>query len=308
MARTLTPSERMLLSLDGLSVGDALGERFFGPPAEAVRRIVAREVPSGRWRYTDDTEMAISIVEVLQQRGEIDPDLLASRFAWRYDPSRGYGGGAHDLLQSFRRGIPWRQAAPAMFGGTGSYGNGSAMRVAPLGAFFAEDLNAVIVQATRSALVTHAHPEGVAGAVAVAIAAAVAYQQSVGHALDGVALLSTVLERTPISMTKRRIADTLQLDGSTSADEAARQLGSGQDVSSQDTVPFALWCAAHNLAAYDAAFWQTVTGLGDRDTTCAIVGGIVALSSRSIPETWLEAREELPRELDTADHHQDEDE
>ena len=79
----------------------------------------------------------------------IDPDQLASKFARRYDPNRGYGGGAHDLLQSFQRGVPWRLAAPAMFGGTGSYGNGSAMRVAPLGAFFAEDHDAVVEQADR---------------------------------------------------------------------------------------------------------------------------------------------------------------
>jgi ADP-ribosylglycohydrolase len=41
--------------------------------------------------------------------------------------------------------------------------------------------------------------------------------------------------------------------------------------------------------------WSTVSGLGDRDTTCAIVGGIVALSAgrESIPEAWLKAREPI---------------
>ncbi|HEX9595880.1 MAG TPA: ADP-ribosylglycohydrolase family protein, partial [Anaerolineales bacterium] len=61
-----------------------------------------------------------------------------------------------------------------------------------------------------------------------------------------------------------------------------------------DTVPFCLWSAAHNLDNYEEALWQTVAGLGDRDTTCAIVGGIVALSSGNVPLAWVRRREALP--------------
>ena len=73
-------------------------------------------------------------------------------------------------------------------------------------------------------------------------------------------------------------------------------LGTGQRVISSDTVPFALWCAARHLASYAEALWTTVAGLGDRDTTCAIVGGIVSLSAgaASIPEEWSSATEALP--------------
>ena len=63
-----------------------------------------------------------------------------------------------------------------------------------------------------------------------------------------------------------------------------------------DTVPFALWCAARHLSNYEAALWATVSGLGDRDTTCAIVGGIVVMYAgvESIPSEWLEHREQIP--------------
>ena len=61
--------------------------------------------------------------------------------------------------------------------------------------------------------------------------------------------------------------------------EAAPFLGSGYNATAQDTVPFALWCAGEHLDNYEEALWQTVSGLGDRDTNCAIVGGIVALSA-----------------------------
>jgi ADP-ribosylglycohydrolase len=61
-------------------------------------------------------------------------------------------------------------------------------------------------------------------------------------------------------------------------------------------VPFALWCAAHHLDDFVEAMWLTVGGLGDRDTTCAIVGGIVAgyVGTEGIPESWRSAREPLP--------------
>jgi ADP-ribosylglycohydrolase len=71
-------------------------------------------------------------------------------------------------------------------------------------------------------------------------------------------------------------------------------LGTGWEVSARDTVPFCLWCAANCLDDFEEAMWRTVAGRGDRDTTCAIVGGIVALSSRQVPAAWIARREPLP--------------
>lgn len=73
-------------------------------------------------------------------------------------------------------------------------------------------------------------------------------------------------------------------------------LGNGSRVSAQDTVPFVLWCASGHLDNFERAVWLTVAGLGDRDTTCAMSGGIVALSAgyEAIPAAWLAAREALP--------------
>lgn len=81
----------------------------------------------------------------------------------------------------------------------------------------------------------------------------------------------------------------------TDVGSAVRVLGNGSRVISQDTVPFAIWCAARHLECYEEALWTTVAGLGDRDTTCAIVGGIVALTEggTAIPAEWIEARESL---------------
>src|SRR5690349_1425062 len=129
--------ERAMLSLEGLSLGDAFGEQFFRHEYELGDLLERRVVPAARrWHYTDDTEMALGVVEVLRDHGEIDQDALARRFALRYArrPERGYGGGAHGILTAIGEGVPFRQAAGQAFGGQGSHGNGGAMRVAPVGA------------------------------------------------------------------------------------------------------------------------------------------------------------------------------
>ncbi len=158
------PLARALLSLEGLSVGDAFGERFFTHPATLHLLIGERAIPAAPWRYTDDTQMALSIVEILRRHGEIDQNALAKSFGRHYDLTRGYGPAMHRLLPQIRSRISWRKAARGLFGGQGSFGNGSAMRVAPLGAYFAGETDAVVEHARRSAEVTHAHPEGKAGA------------------------------------------------------------------------------------------------------------------------------------------------
>ena len=279
-------------SLDGLSVGDAFGESFFDPDLVRSLRSGERELPRAPWRFTDDTVMAISIVDVLSQCREIDRDLLAGLFAARYayDPGRGYGGTAHQILTEVGAGGSWRETAGRAFGGAGSQGNGAAMRVAPVGGYFADDSDRVAAEARKSAEVTHAHAEGQAGAIAVAVAAAWVCR---GGA-DPDDLFASVLAHTPPGDTRAGIEAAARLTLSADVATAVAQLGNGSRIISPDTVPFSLWCAARHLGDFEEAMWTTVSGLGDRDTTCAIVGGIVALGpTASVPSAWLRAREPL---------------
>ena len=281
------PLARARRSLDGLSVGDAFGERFFRSPATVERRIADRITPPPPWGWTDDTAMALSVVEVLADRGGIDRDALAAAFARRYErePHRGYGGGAHRILQSIAEGVPWEVAAAAVFGGQGSFGNGAAMRSAPIGAYFAGDDDAVVEHAGASADPTHAHPEGRAGAIAVALAAAAAAR--------GDDLFEAVLARCPEGETRDGIVRARSFPLAYDVWTVAGAVGNGSMISAPDTVPLCLWCAARHLDDYEEALWTTVAALGDRDTTCAIVGGIVAVRAE-IPAAFLAAREPLP--------------
>jgi ADP-ribosylglycohydrolase len=263
----------------------------------AVRLINSRILEEPPWDFTDDTNMALSIVSCLRQFSEINQDWLARSFAQRYDVLRGYGMAMHRALERIRNGEPWRKVAKNLFLGQGSFGNGGAMRVAPLGAYFAGDLEAVVEQARRSAEITHAHPEGIAGAIAVAVAAAWAWRLHESGALPEPAeFLDKVLALVPDSEVREGLRQARELSPETSVPAAVAILGNGSKITAQDTVPFALWCASQQLNNFEEALWLTVSGLGDRDTTCAIVGGIVALYTgvEAIPTVWRENREPLP--------------
>ncbi|MFZ5482159.1 MAG: ADP-ribosylglycohydrolase family protein [Myxococcota bacterium] len=287
------PSPRVHASLLGLTVGDAFGETFFRPGGDGMPQVLARALAPAPWRWTDDTAMALGVVEVLREHGRADPDRLATVFARDHarDPYRGYGAGAREILLWIERGMPWRWAAGQAFGGQGSMGNGAAMRAAPIGAWFGGDLDRVKVEALASAAPTHAHPDGAAGAVAVAVAAAVAGE---GGSPD--AVWEAVLELTPDGETRAGLARARALPADASVRLAAAALGTGWRVLSSDTVPFAIWCATRDLDDYEEALWRTVEGLGDRDTTCAIVGGIVGarVGVDGIPPAWRDATEAWP--------------
>jgi ADP-ribosylglycohydrolase len=240
--------------------------------------------------------MTLSVMSVLRRQETMEQDLLAASFAERYEYARGYGPSMHRLLAALREGISWQEAASAQFARQGSFGNGAAMRAAPIGAYFAEEIAKVVEQTTLASVVTHAHPEAIAGAIAVAVAAALAYRLQGGEKTGtGADFLAAITPYIPDSQVKARL---IRAQGMRDASVrfAVTALGNGMQLSAQDTVPFALWCACQHLFDYEEALWLAVSGLGDRDTICAIVGGIVALSAGddSIPAAWKAAREPLP--------------
>lgn len=288
---------RARLSLEGLSIGDALGERFFSPWIRDAC-LLKRIVPDGRWRWTDDTAMALGILEVLERHGQIDQDDLARVFARRYmdDQDRGYGPAQHELLHDIHRGGDWCVRTRELFNGAGSYGNGGAMRAAPVGAYFADDLSQVVSQAALSAEVTHAHADGQAGAIAVSVAAAWAWNwDQSGRKLPRTDLLRAALDLTPRGATRRGIELALTIPLDEWEFDAAKELGDGSNITSADTVPFCLWVAAAHLDNYPEAIWTAIRVHGDIDTNCAIIGGIVALShgESGIPAEWRKNRERL---------------
>ncbi|MET9293523.1 ADP-ribosylglycohydrolase family protein [Streptomyces sp. NPDC003077] len=283
--------KRALASLRGLSVGDAFGTEFSRPSRYPLLK--RHELPPAPWQWTDDTEMACSVLAVLMTHGRIDQDALARSFAEHHDAGRDYGRAVDRLLRSIKEGRDWHELAVGLFKGQGSWGNGAAMRIAPLGAWYAGDPEQATHQAEISAYVTHQHREAVVGAMAVAAATALVAdpdrETGPEELLDGVLEL---IPRSAVQAGLRRARDMLDYaDPGT----VAAVLGCGRRTSAHDTVPFTLWAAARHLGAFEAAMRTTAQAGGDMDTTCAIVGGIVASSPAGAPpREWRERVEPLP--------------
>ncbi|MGW9454043.1 ADP-ribosylglycohydrolase family protein [Streptomyces sp. NPDC055632] len=292
----------VLDSLHGLAFGDAFGDRWFGilrrnGPAALEARTPP---PEPLWRWSDDTAQALVLVgELVEGGGTVDQDRLALRLAAAYveDTHRGYGASMHDVLRRIGAGEPWREVVAGQFGGQGSWGNGAAMRAAPLGAWHSADLDVAAEQAALQSTVSHHHPEAVTGAVAVALAAALATRSRGGPAPARRDFLRAVAERLPDSDVRSGVRIAARMPERTSVRHAAEVLGSGYRMSGPDTVPYALWCAAGHLDDLHEGLWITVAGHGDIDTTCAIAGGVIAARTgvAALPPSWHAALEPLPR-------------
>ncbi|MFH8577223.1 ADP-ribosylglycohydrolase family protein [Streptomyces zaomyceticus] len=288
-------------SLNGLAFGDAFGDRWFGIlRREGPEALEARTPPpEPLWRWSDDTAQAIVLVrELAEGGGTVDQDRLALRFAEAYadDTHRGYGASMHDVLRRIGAGESWRDVVAGQFCGQGSWGNGAAMRAAPLGAWHADDLDAVAEQAGRQSAVSHHHPEAVTAAVAVALASALATRSRVGPAPARPDFLRAVAELLPDSDVRSGVRVAARMPEHTSVRHAAEVLGSGYRMSGPDTVPYALWCAAGHLDDLHEGLWTTVAGRGDIDTTCAVAGGVIAARTgvAALPAAWHTALEPLP--------------
>ena len=163
-----TFKDRALGCLLGVAVGDALGAPFEGGLLERLLWKLLGRSGDGRQRWTDDTQMTLNVMESLHSCGELDQDHLAQVFARDYRWRRGYGPSAAKLLNGIRKGRHWSTLNTARFP-QGSYGNGAAMRVAPLAVYYHDDEDALLSAVECSALITHAHHHAIHGAQLIAM-------------------------------------------------------------------------------------------------------------------------------------------
>ena len=275
--------------MDGLSVGNAFGNTFY--KASNRRRIARQEEPETPWPWAADTVMADAVAFVLKENSCIVPDSFADELVRRFkaDSFRGYSNAMFQILNLFASGQDWRYISPN-FAENGLYGNEAAVRAVPIGAYFTGQPEKAAHQAEKSAVVTHYHREGRCGAMACATAASIAADYVKRPAAD---FLEAIRKNIPESQIKEGLQRALEIP-SDDTPLAVAFLGNGEKATAMDTVPFALWTAAHHLNDYKQSLWAAVRGLGDMDTIAAIVGGITAVSAKHVDSGWLKNREPLP--------------
>jgi hypothetical protein len=190
-------------------------------------------------------------------------DELAQSFSEHFDATADYGAAMHSLCRVWLRNVA--KAAPTLFDGTGSFGNGAAMRVAPIGAYFADDIEAAIEKARRSAEVTHSHEEGIAGAVAIAVAAATSMALGASFKCSGVRRFSDLI----LPIFPKVKCDVAPLWRATWLMKRCKRLRTSWVVvlKFRRKIPsrFACGARASHMEHWEETLWLTVAGLGDRD-------------------------------------------
>ncbi|MHA2288494.1 MAG: ADP-ribosylglycohydrolase family protein, partial [Promethearchaeota archaeon] len=117
--------------------------------------------------YTDDTQLTLHTAEALIQGSGFNLNNFIKEYvSWLDDPPIGPGYGCITSIQKLKYGIPWQKAA------SNSGGNGTAMRVSPIGLFYCKDLKSLNNAALKSSVITHSHPAATAAAIVIARAVA----------------------------------------------------------------------------------------------------------------------------------------
>jgi ADP-ribosylglycohydrolase len=188
----------------------------------------------------------------------------------------------------------------------GSCGNGSAMRVAPLGAFvhanctnWDDPIAHLIEEATLQSQVTHCHSEGIAGSIAVSL---LAYYLSAFDDTEVYNLLKLkltpqkvydfVLSYLPSGKVYDGIVKASELPFDMPLMKVIEILGNGTHVTCQDTVPLCIYLTIRGFFSYkleeyyENTLIDTCKCFGDVDTNCAIVGGLVGIVNPP-PAKWI---------------------
>ena len=277
--------------------GDCIGAPYEGARPvgrdEAARR-VERALSRRILRYTDDTELLLALTDhLVADDDRVDGERLARRMQERFDARRGYGAGMRRLVELWRAGRAVDEATTAIFP-DGSYGNGAAMRVAPVGLRWAGRPGVLTEVAGRSARVTHAHPVGVDGAVVQA--------HAVARAASTGAFTFADLAGLPASTPELRegLGAAAQTDPATAPSAVADALGTAPVA--HRSVPAALWCAATCDDVPQAITLALALG-GDTDTiatmAAAIRGAVAGVAK--VPPAWAALLEGHAEVRDAAD-------
>jgi ADP-ribosylglycohydrolase len=240
----------------GAIIGDVIGSAYEWRNVKSTDF----ELFSSRTRFTDDTVLTVAVADAVMYILDQNPawsvgerkKVYASKLKeyGRKFPDAGYG-------HSFKKWLDSSLLEPY-----GSYGNGSAMRVSPIGYAF-DSLDEVLEEAKLSAAVTHNHREGIKGAQAVASAVFIA--RTGGNK----------------GQIKEFIEKQFKYDLSRKLDDIRPDYKF--DSSCQGSVPQAI-TAFLESEDYEDVIRKAISIGGDSDTIACIAGGIAQAYYKEIPK------------------------
>lgn len=300
------------------------------PGPSAGRNFRPSKVHPGRgeYHYTDDTAMTMCLAKSLLTKRRFDAFDVAKRFTTEYFENEAlvgeYGNAVRDVFRKLKNNNyedPYRPGQE-QFGGRGSYGNGAAMRVAPVALFFMDDLEKMVEVARNQAKITHSNKIGYNAAIMQCMAVYLALNSDPKTPLDSMVYLDHLIALTdkleeavdgfkPLVfklMHIKKILSNPELDPSPA--EVAKMLGN--DITAQGSVPTAIYSFLrsqrplkefeHESSFVRCLYFAVACG-GDADTiasmACSISGAFHGISAiPSVLQRQCQAVDEVTRIAD----------
>lgn len=293
----------------GLAVGDAVGAVVEALPPEAARSYVEGVLRPGRLpergresfpfgQVTDDTQLARELLLSIGEDGVLDPGEFAERLLNLVASGELVGGGPATVTAARRLalGLHWRETGiPAPYAG-----NGAAMRAAPLGVLYGHDPRLLASVIADQARVTHQDPRAVAGALAIAIAAAISARREPITPAQFLAEVSDAVEPVHASTATDLLAlagwvglppeEALAALRAQGLEPTAAQGWRGISSHVTASVGWSLYAFLQSPDGYWEAICTAVAVGGDSDTLAAMTGGIAGarLGAAAVPAQYRE--------------------
>jgi ADP-ribosyl-[dinitrogen reductase] hydrolase len=274
----------------GCAVGDALGTPFEGKPIPAGMTpeiLLSGYLEMPGWpkgQYTDDTMLTLALARSMMEHGGVAGGHIIHEFAelWRKGTIIGAGGATNEAIANYLyQHKPWDQCGAPI----GNAGNGAAMRAAPIGLWYYDDMEAIIPASIEASEVTHQDPRSIAAAVAVALMTAYTVHAESLDPADILHLIAGLLLQvdTGVSDHMMQLADWLEEP----EEEAVRRIvatgqfgpwrGSwvgGITAYAVPTLLIAFYCFLRHQDDFGKAISRAIMTGGDTDTTAAITGAL----------------------------------
>ena len=295
-------------TLLGVSIGDTLGHPFEGMIRERIYSHFKdfKEYMKGNKHlfktYTDDTQLTLHTAEALIHGSGFNENNFVREYVnWLDDPPIGPGFGCISSIQKLKYGIPWKKAA------SNSGGNGTAMRVSPIGLFYCKDIKSLNSAALKSSVITHSHPAAAASAIVIARAIAFLIDKSIETSFSVEKFFETIISSISGSREKiweefieilNRVKNNLNISIESGLIKFS-QVGVKSPFFIEDylgkafvhpyaisTVACAIFVFLKNLNSFEDCIIQLATAGGDSDTVGAIGGSLAGayLGLGNIPE------------------------
>lgn len=295
-------------TLLGVSIGDTLGHPFEGMIRELIYshfkdfKEYMKENKKLFRTYTDDTQLTLHTAEALiQGSGFNENNFIREYVSWLDDPPIGPGFGCISSIRKLKYGISWKKAA------SNSGGNGTTMRVSPIGLFYCKDIKSLNSVALKSSVITHSHPAAAAGAIVIARAIAFLIDKSIETSFSIKQFFETIISSISGSQEKiweefieilNKVKENLNISLEAGLIKFS-QAGVKSPFFIEDylgkafvhpytlsTVACAIFVFLKNLDSFEDCIIQLATAGGDSDTVGAIGGSLAGayFGLKNIPD------------------------